>query len=144
MKLSVHLVTWNGAKYIPYLFDSLKKQTFKDWRLVILDNGSTDSTIADCRLQIADFPVEVKIIENKTNVGFASGHNQLISEFRVQSSEFVLLLNQDMYLSPDCLEKLAVFMEKNEYVAVVNPRLMRWDFGTLRTPNPELRTLHEP
>ncbi|MBU0597166.1 glycosyltransferase family 2 protein, partial [Patescibacteria group bacterium] len=131
MKLSVHLVTWNGAKYIPYLFESLKKQTFKDWQLFILDNGSTDSTIADCRLQIDEFSIEAKIIESKENLGFAGGHNRLFQRTmnnEQQPSDFVLLLNQDMYLEKDCLEKLVGFMSKNEEVAVVSPRLMYWDF----------------
>jgi GT2 family glycosyltransferase len=132
MKLSVHLLTWNGAKYLPYLFDSLRKQTFKDWQLVILDNASTDSTIEDLRLKIKDFPVEVKLIENKENVGFAKGHNQLSSDFRFQISDFVLLLNQDMYLAPDCLEKLVEFMDNNKEAAVVSPRLMKWDFNKIQ------------
>ncbi|MBT3817027.1 MAG: glycosyltransferase family 2 protein, partial [Candidatus Magasanikbacteria bacterium] len=29
-KLTIHLVTWNGAKYVPYLFESLRKQTYRD------------------------------------------------------------------------------------------------------------------
>ena len=45
MKLSVQLVAWNGGKYIPYLFDSLRKQTFSDWQLIILDNASSDDTL---------------------------------------------------------------------------------------------------
>src|SRR3989338_7429508 len=43
-KLTVQLVTWNGAKYIPYLFESLKKQTYADWDLAVLDNASSDGT----------------------------------------------------------------------------------------------------
>ena len=43
-KVVVQLVAWNGAKYIPFLFDSLKKQTSRDWELLILDNNSTDAT----------------------------------------------------------------------------------------------------
>ena len=136
MKITVHLLTWNGAKYIPYLFDSLRKQTYQDWRLVVLDNGSTDNTLADCRLQIADFPVEVEMIENKENVGFAKGHNQLFERLKDQKIErlcdYVLLLNQDMYLESDCLEKLVAFMNKNKEVVAVSPRLMRWDFNKLQ------------
>ena len=46
MKLTINLITWNGAKFIPALFNSLRNQTFKNWELIIIDNGSTDGTLA--------------------------------------------------------------------------------------------------
>ncbi len=63
MKLTVHLLTWNGEKYIPFLFDSLKKQTLKGWKLIILDNGSTDNTVGLIKKEIKNFPVEIELIE---------------------------------------------------------------------------------
>ncbi|MBT3539121.1 glycosyltransferase family 2 protein [Candidatus Parcubacteria bacterium] len=131
-KLFVHLVTWNGEKYIPHLFESLKKQTFKDWQLVILDNGSTDKTVEKIkgeliagRLETNHSVVDVVLKERKENSGFAGGHNTLYKE---NESEYFLLLNQDMYLDQGCLEKMVEFLDKHEDVAAVSPRLMRWDF----------------
>lgn len=140
-KLSINLVTWNGEKYIPFLFDSLKKQTLSarggsvyhgDWKLVILDNYSTDNTVSEIKKQIADFPVEVELIESNENLGFATGHNKL---YKKNSSEYFLLLNQDMYLESDCLEKLVKFMDGNEDCVVASPRLMRWDFAEEKFTN---------
>ena len=139
-KLSVHLVTWNGSKYIPYLFDSLKKQTFSDWKLVILDNGSEDDTVAmikkeltDNRLQTTDSFVDVEFIEKKQNLGFAGGHNFLFQKMTnsEQGTEYFLLLNQDMYLQPDVFEKLVKFLNENKDVASVTPRLMKWNFSQI-------------
>lgn len=139
-KLLVQLVTWNGSKYIPYLFESLRNQTYRDWKLVILDNGSSDDTVEKIKTEIENFPVEVTLIENKENKGFAGGHNQLNAECRMQNAEYVLLLNQDMYLMSDCLEKMVKFMEEHSDVAAVSPRLMRWDFKVLEnTPQPPSR-----
>jgi len=124
-KLSVQLVTWNGAKYVPYLFDSLRKQEFKDWRLHVLDNASEDGMVGAMKKEIENFPVEVELIESKENTGFAGGHNRL---FKQTDSEYVLLLNQDMYVMPDCLERMVAFLDEHKDVAMVSPRLMRWDF----------------
>jgi len=124
-KLSVHLVAWNGTKYIPYLFESLRKQTFKDWFLYIIDNGSKDETITAIKKELENFPVQYKFIENKENIGFAPGHNQA---FRDTDSEYFLLLNQDMYLAPDCLEKMVKFLSEHTDAVAVSPRLMKWDF----------------
>ncbi|MFH1947261.1 MAG: glycosyltransferase family 2 protein [Candidatus Magasanikbacteria bacterium] len=133
MKLNVHLVVWNGGKYIPFLFDSLKKQSFTDWKLFILDNGSTDKTVSEIKKQIIDFPVEVELIENKENLGFAKGHNTLVESRKSKvKSQYILLVNQDMYLEEDCLEKMVKFMNENQDCAVVSPRLMKWDFGGMQ------------
>ncbi|HBU06751.1 MAG TPA: hypothetical protein DEB09_01580 [Candidatus Magasanikbacteria bacterium] len=137
MKLNIHLVTWNGSKYIEYLFDSLRKQTFRDFKLVILDNGSTDDTVEKIKIEIKSMPIECELIEGKENLGFSGGHNKLFEGIRNKEqgeNEYVLLLNQDMYLMPDCLEKLVQFMDSHDDVAVVSPRLMRWniDFTDLK------------
>ncbi len=126
MKLSVNLVTWNGAKYMPFLFDSLRKQTFTDWTLIVLDNNSDDNTLELIKKELDTFSVQHKIIENSENRGFACGHNQL---FKETESDYVLLLNQDMYLAPDCLDKIVTFLEKHSEISSVSPRLMKWNFA---------------
>ncbi|OIO20288.1 MAG: hypothetical protein AUJ37_00515 [Candidatus Magasanikbacteria bacterium CG1_02_41_34] len=128
-KLTVQLVTWNGETYIPYLFESLAKQTFTDWKLVVLDNASEDKTLANIReaietQQLSNF----QITESPTNSGFAGGHNAL---FQKTQGEYVLLLNQDMYLMPDAFEKMVLFLDTHDDVAAVSPRLMKWDVDSI-------------
>lgn len=125
MKLSVHLVSWNGSKYVPHLFDSLRRQTFRDWELLVVDNNSPDNTVALIQKELVNFPVVSRIIVNKDNQGFGPGHNQALRETK---SEFVLLLNQDMFVAPDCLEKLIAFLDLHPAAAAVTPRLMKWNF----------------
>lgn len=134
MKLSVHLVAWNGGKYIPFLFASLRAQTFKDWRLVVLDNASADGTAALIEKELPSVGVEYEFLKNQENLGFAGGHNQLYKKSlnAGDQSEYILLLNQDMYLLPDCLEKVVRFMEENYNVAAASPRLMKWNFDEVK------------
>ncbi|PSO44618.1 MAG: hypothetical protein BRC22_02175 [Parcubacteria group bacterium QH_9_35_7] len=106
-KLSVQLVTWNGEKYIPHLFDSLKNQSFDDWKLNILDNDSKDKTVKLIEQELQDFDTDYEFKKSDENLGFAVGHNQIYQD---TESEYVLLLNQDMYLEPDCLENLVKFI----------------------------------
>ncbi|MBP6859493.1 MAG: glycosyltransferase [Candidatus Magasanikbacteria bacterium] len=125
MKLSVHLVTWNGAKYVPFLFDSLRKQSFKNWELLVIDNNSTDGMVEAMKKELVNFSVQHELVENKTNLGFAGGHNMA---FKKTNGEYILMLNQDMYLTSDCLEKVVTFLDNNSSLAVVSPRLMKWNF----------------
>ncbi len=125
MKLSVHLLSWNSARYIPYLFASLRRQSFKDWSLLIIDNASQDDSVAMIKKELEQFPTPARIIENKNNVGFSPGHNQALKEC---DAEYVLLLNHDMYLQPDCFEKMVTFLDSHPEAAAVSPRLMKWNF----------------
>lgn len=127
MKLSIHLVTWNGEKYLQHLCASLRNQTFSDWELIILDNASTDGTVATLEREMENFPVPATLTRNQENTGFAGGHNALFK--KSNTTPYVLLLNQDMQLAPDCLEKLVRFMDEHPEAAVATPRLMRWDFA---------------
>ena len=124
-KLSVHLITFNGSKYIPFLFDSLRKQTYQDWELLAIDNSSTDNTVELIQKELLNFPVSSRLIVNKDNKGFAGGHNQAYHETK---SEYFLILNQDIYLEKDCLGKLMQFTDSHPETAAITPRLMRWDF----------------
>ncbi len=133
-QLSVQLVTWNGEKYIPHLFGSLKNQSFNDWELNILDNDSKDRTVKLIEKQLKDFDTDYEFEKSNENLGFAVGHNQI---YRNSKSEYILLLNQDMYLEPDCLENLVEFMENNEKIAAGTPRLMRWDIDKIKEVNLE-------
>lgn len=129
-RLSINLVTYNGAKYLPFLFDSLKKQTFKEWTIFVIDNNSSDNSVEILKKELNNLFVQANnaeqfsLVEKKENVGFASAHNQL---FQQTKAEYFLVLNQDVKLELDCLKKLVNFLETNKQVASVSPRLMRWD-----------------
>ncbi|HRH23178.1 MAG TPA: glycosyltransferase family 2 protein [Candidatus Magasanikbacteria bacterium] len=125
-KLVIQLVTWNGKKYIPYLFDSLRKQTFADFHLSIFDNSSTDGTVEAIVHELSNFQSTHTFTQNKENLGFAGGHNQLFKD--TSNSNYILLLNQDIYLTPDCIEKMVLFLDTHQNAAAVTPRLMRWNF----------------
>lgn len=124
-KLSINLVIRNGERYIPFLFASLKRQTFRDFELIIVDNASTDKTLDLIKKELEDSSINYKLICNNVNLGFSPGHNQAFAQTQTQ---FVLLQNVDMYLMSDVLEKLISFMEIHTETAAVAPRLMRWDF----------------
>ncbi len=125
MKVVISLVTWNGEKYFPYLFDSLKKQTYQNWSLQILDNGSQDKTVEFLEKECSEISQKYSIEKNKKNLGFASGYNQLLQK---SNADYNIIINQDLFLAENCLEKLISFADKQEDTATLSPRLMKWNF----------------
>ncbi len=124
-KLSINLVTWNGANYLPLLFRSLRAQTYTDFEIVAIDNDSHDATAEILTKELATLGRPYRLHVNLENKGFVGGHNQAL---QASKSDYVLLLNQDIYLQPDCIEKLVALLEAESTAAAVAPRLMKWEW----------------
>lgn len=99
MKLNIIIPNYNGALFLPDCLDSLKNQTYNKFQVTVVDNGSTDQSLS---LLKRSYP-QVHIIENKCNLGFAAAANA-----GIQSSKtpYVMLLNNDTILAPDCIRHL--------------------------------------
>jgi O-antigen biosynthesis protein len=108
--VTVVIVNYNGGQYLPACMDALRLQTYPSNRIevVVSDNGSVDGSLKILR---DDYPW-VKIIENRKNLGFASGNNVAI---RSSQTDFIVLLNNDTAPNEDWLENLIK-------VAVEHPR----------------------
>ena len=126
VKLAVSLVTYNGEKYLQHCLHSLFKQSYQDWQLFILDNASDDATnkvidkmVAD-RLDVAVLPVK------KSNIGFARAHNEIIKK---TDTPYILLLNQDVILTADYIQRLVGFLDNNEHAGAVAGKLLRWQLA---------------
>jgi len=119
MKVSIIIPNLNGEAYIENCLDSISKLEFKDYDVIIIDNGSTDRSIEI----IKNHQINAKVIQNKKNVGFAKAVNQgiLISEAR-----YVALLNNDTEVSKDWLMELyrAVYNKKD--VFSVTSKMMQY------------------
>ncbi len=123
--VTISLLTWNGAKYLPWLLKSLRIQTFANWELLVLDNASTDDSVQIMEeTRVGDNPV--KVVKQKKNLGFAKGHNLLMNW---SGSDYVLVLNQDVILEPNYLKELVDFMEANPKAASTAGKIMYWDFN---------------
>lgn len=125
-KVTISLLTWNGARYLPWLLKSLENQTYKGWELLVLDNASHDQSVAT----VKEYYPPAKVIQQKTNLGFAKGHNLLVSWSK---SDYILFLNQDLMLAPNYLEDAIAFLDKNPNVASVSGKLLYWDFEQSNT-----------
>jgi GT2 family glycosyltransferase len=122
VKASVNIVTFNSASDILPCLDSLKQQTFRDFRIHVLDNASSDNTaelLRDCDLDLIRSPV---------NTGFAKAHNDLILLF---PAEYVLVLNPDTVLRPNFLELLVTALQARSDAASATGKLLRMDGMTI-------------
>ena len=83
--VSVLIVTWNSAQYLQQCFASLERQDYRDLKVVVVDNASTDGTRDLLRPRESQW----RVIYNDRNLGFAAGQNQAI---RAAKGEWLLCL----------------------------------------------------
>ena len=98
--ISIVIVNYNGDRHLPDLLGSLKRQTYTNHEIVMVDNRSTDNSRQWVK---AHYP-EVRLLELKSNTGFAAGVNRGIREARGQ---WILVLNNDTVLDENALFHLA-------------------------------------
>ncbi len=112
------VVTYDALPWIEQCLDSLRGV-----ETVVVDNGSSDGTVAFVRERYPD----VRVIESE-NRGLGAGWNIGIRE---TSSTYVLLLNADAWMAVGALARLLDFADERPHASVVGPRLLNPD-GTLQ------------
>ncbi|MFN3979382.1 MAG: glycosyltransferase family 2 protein [Caldilinea sp.] len=101
--VAVVIVNWNGLMFLPACLLSLSRQTYPNVEIVVVDNASTDGSVA----YLEQHHPHVQIIRNTRNVGFAAACNQGI---QATSTEFIALLNNDAVAHPQWLAAMVEMM----------------------------------
>ena len=100
---SIVVLNHNGVEWLERCFSSLRRQTiFAQLEVILVDNASTDASVATARQLLADFPMGW-VLENKENLGFCEGNNV---GARAARGKYVFFLNNDTWLEPECMERL--------------------------------------
>lgn len=119
-KVTIVLPNLNGAGWLSGSLDSLLAQTEQGFRLIIVDNGSTDESLATAR-QYARRP-NISLVEMGTNTGFSAAVNTGI---KMADTPYVMLFNNDAFARADMLEKLLSAIEADEKAFGVQPLMLQ-------------------
>jgi GT2 family glycosyltransferase len=109
-----------GLVYLDLVMGTLGEQSFRDFEVVVVDNGSTDDSVAHLR---ESWP-EAKVVELGENRGFSAAVNAGIAAGR---GPYVALLNTDIELSPDWLELLVGELDRDPRLGFATGKIMRHD-----------------
>ena len=104
---SIFIPTYNREKLLPRAFQSIERQSFQDFHVIIIDDGSSDQTkdlVAQWSQRVA-FPV---IYHWQKNQGKHAAHNAALTYL---NSELTVILDSDDMLAPDILAKLKAYWE---------------------------------
>ena len=115
VKVSVILINFNGKKYTFDCIESLKKISFKDFEIIVVDNGSKDGSLEQLRI------VEgIRLIEAGQNIGFAAANN--LGALHAKGI-YVALLNNDTLVEKQWLTSLVNIMDHDQKLGVVMSKI---------------------
>ncbi len=120
-RVAVVLVTYNAERYVRQCLEALARQTFRDFSVLVIDNGSTDRTVAVVQ---QEFP-HVRVVLRRENLGFSRAYNDGITW--ATGSDYALCLNQDCFLEPGYIEELVAYADSHPRCASCSGKLLRFD-----------------
>ena len=119
-EISVVVINYNGQDYLEELLSSLSHQTFHNYELILVDNASSDNSLATVR---SLYP-NCQTIEQKTNLGFSRAANL---GARRAKGKFLAFLNPDLKLDPNWLGKLVDCAISDPRIAAVASKMLLYD-----------------
>jgi len=118
--ISIIIVTSNSSKYIESCLDSILIQDFKDYEIIVADNGSKDNTIAIIKNRYSS----IILIENLKNFGPCKARNQGIA---IANGKFILCLDHDVKLLDNFLTNVYKAIETRDNIGAAGPKILMSD-----------------
>ena len=103
--VSIIVHNYNAGELLLNCVDSLKKSTYTNLEILVVDNISSDSSQKRCKEKFPD----IKLIQNSKNLGYCGGNNVGIREAK---GKFIVILNPDTIVEPNCISELISAYDK--------------------------------
>lgn len=124
-KISIIILNWNGLNHTVQCLESLKKISYPNYEIILVDNGSDNNEGEVLKNKYKDY---IRLIKIRKNRGFAGGNNIAIQKvIEEKKSKYILFLNNDTIVKKDFLEKLVEEIERNERIGIVSPKILKID-----------------
>ncbi len=112
--VTVYIVAYNAEKFIAQAIDSVLSQVYKNFELLIVDDGSTDKT----KELVASYSDDRIHYIYKEHKNYASGVNRVIAEAK---GKYIMVVDSDDFIAPDYIEKIVAFAEKHPQIDYFYP-----------------------
>jgi len=125
-KVSIIILNWNGLKDTVECLESLKKVTYPNYEVIVVDNGSKGNDVQVLEERFGDY---IHLIRNDRNYGYTGGNNIAIRYVLKNSSpDYFLILNNDTIVAPDFLGQMIKVAESDASIGIVGPKVYYYDF----------------
>jgi GT2 family glycosyltransferase len=129
-RVAIIVLNWNGINDTLMCLDSLLKQTYRDFQIIIVDNGSVDNSLDLLHKYQSKHSDKIVVLRNDMNLGFAGGANTGIRWCLDNDFEYISLFNNDAIADEDWLKNL-VNVIQDEKIGISTGLLLHEDGKTI-------------
>ncbi len=128
--VSLIIVNYNGAGLIANCLHALENQTFQDFEIIIVENGSTDNSLEVINSFLSESPIgsRTNVVALNRNLGFAGGN---IEGLKYASGKFIALLNNDTEPRESWLQELYHAMLSDPKTGICASKLILYGGGAI-------------
>jgi GT2 family glycosyltransferase len=123
-RVQIIILNWNRIDDTLRCIESLEGQSYPNFRIVVVDNGSTDSS-SHALDTLAD---SVELIRSPQNLGYTGGNNLALHEAFALGADYVWLFNNDALAERDALAQLVAICEANPAIGLASPLVSEADY----------------
>jgi len=124
-RVSIIILNWNGLEDTIECLESLKKITYSNYEVIVMDNGSEGNDVQVLKERFGDY---IHIIRNDKNYGFAGGANiGMRYVLNNSAADYVLLLNNDTVVDPEFLTEMVKVAEADPAIGIVGAKIYYYD-----------------
>ena len=134
------MATYNGSKYISEQFDSLLKQTYSNWKIIVHDDNSQDNTVEIIKIYEKKHPNKIKLIDDNINPGGAKENFSYLLGKIDENYHYLMFCDQDDVWLEDKIELTLGEMKAVEKNKKDIPILVHTD---LKVVDYKLNTIYE-
>lgn len=122
-KTVIIILNWNRCNDTVECIESVLKTDYSNFEIVVVDNGSSDHSVDSIRNKF----MQVYLIENKENLGYAEGNNVGIRHALKHGADYIWLLNNDTVVDRLALATLIDLAERNTEIGVLGSKIYYFD-----------------
>lgn len=119
VKVAVVILNWNGRKLLEQFLTGVVQHSEPHAQVIVADNASTDDSVDYVR---KNFP-SVRIIQNKSNLGFTGGYNEAL---KMVDADYFVLLNSDVEVTKGWIEPIVSLMDANPTIGACQPKILSY------------------
>lgn len=117
-KFSIIIPTWNTADITKKCVQTINKY-IPNAQIIVVDNGSQDNTVKDLKKY-----KNIKLIENKSNLGFSKANN---IGLKSATTDYIVFMNSDIELIDKSLIEMVNYLKKNKNIGLIGPKFLNPD-----------------
>jgi GT2 family glycosyltransferase len=119
----VLVINWNGLEHLEACFQSLLTSTYCNVKFILVDNASTDESVAYVQEHFGSDP-RVEILQCGRNLGWGGGNNFAMERSLARGADYLFLLNNDTATAPEAIETLVSMAEAHPERGALAPKML--------------------